>query len=149
VYSPGGDTVSAAGAGQYALSEFRAWSIDCLTCSRFQTESSKQSSAPEELDVPPLPLPLPPSPPISPSRSLKSRSLFANHSFNTSAVTSFPFSRASISGVTPCLSALYAWAPCRRRVLTTFEWPLAAAKWSAVEPDEPTIGAEASRCLSE
>ena len=32
---------------------------------------------------------------------------------------------------------------------TTFVWPLAAAKWSGVDPDEPTIGAELSRCLSE
>ena len=149
MYSPSGDKVSAAGAGQYALSELSAWSIDCLTCSRFRTECYKQSSAPEELDFPPPPLPLPLPLPISPSRSCGSRSLFANHPFNTSAVPSFPFSHASISGVTPCLSALSAWALCRRRVLTTFEWPLAAAKWSAVEPDEPTIGAEASRCLSE
>jgi hypothetical protein len=32
---------------------------------------------------------------------------------------------------------------CRSRVPTTFLQLLAAAKWSKVDPDEPTMGAEA------
>jgi hypothetical protein len=47
--------------------------------------------------------------------------------------TSFQFSRASISCVTPCVSIKYVGVSWRNRVLVTFVWPLAVAKWSRIE----------------
>jgi len=53
-----------------------------------------------------LPLPLTPVPtPAAPLCSLKSRFLFASHSFNTSTVRSFPVSRVGISAITLWLLA--------------------------------------------
>ena len=65
------------GAGQHPLSELRAWSIDRLTCSGFRTLFSKQSSAPAEANLFSVLLSFPSI--LSPSRSPKSRSLFANN----------------------------------------------------------------------
>jgi hypothetical protein len=36
---------------------------------------------------------------------------------------------------------------CRSRVLTIFVWLLAATKWSWVDLDEPTMGAEAGKSV--
>jgi len=83
-----------------------------------------------------------------PGRSLRSRSLFISHCFNTSAHSSHPFCLASISGVTPCLSARLGWAPRRRRRVTASVFPFAAAKWRGVDPEVPTIGTDESRFLS-
>jgi hypothetical protein len=77
-------------------------------------------------------------------------SLFSNHSFKL-AMLFLQFSLASISEVTLYLSAQSVWAvwaPCKIRVRTTLTWPCAAAKWSGVGPNEPTIRAKVSRCLS-
>lgn len=113
-------------------SELRVWSIDCFTCNRLLTVFSKQSNAPVGLIFLSVV-------PCADYRSLKSLSLFSNHSFNTSAVSSFSFPLVSISGVTPCESS----------VRTTFPCPFAAAKCSGADPEEPTIGTDVSRCLSE
>jgi hypothetical protein len=56
--------------------------------------------------------------------------LFASHSFDTSAVHSFPVSRAGISGITLRLLARSVRAAYRSRVLATFVRLLVAAKWS-------------------
>ena len=82
------------------------------------------------------------------SRSRRSLSFSCVHLLNRSAHRVQPFWRARISGVIPCLSARSGFAPCWRRMRTTFSCPFAAAKWSGVAPDEPTIGAEVSLCLS-
>jgi len=53
-----------------------------------------------------------------------------------------PFSPATISSITLCLSRLAARAPCHRSVRTTLVWPFAAVTWwRGVERDEPIIGA--------
>jgi uncharacterized membrane protein YwaF len=59
----------------------------------------------------------------------------------------FPVSCASISDITLWLLARSVRAACRSRVLTMFVWLLAAAKWSKVDPDEPTMGAEAGKSV--
>ena len=53
---------------------------------------------------------------------------------STSAHSTQPFPRASISGVTPCLSGRSGTAPCASNSLMTPRWPLAAAKCRGVEP---------------
>ena len=82
------------------------------------------------------------------ARSRRSRSFSSVHLRSSSAQRVHPFWRASISGVTLCLSGRSGSAPCKRRVRTTCSCPLAAAKWSGVAPELPTIGAEVSLCRS-
>jgi hypothetical protein len=69
--------------------------------------------------------------------------LFASHSFNTSAVHSFPVSHVGISGNTLWLLARSVRAAYRSRVPKMHVQMLAAAKCSGVDPDEPITGAKA------
>jgi hypothetical protein len=89
--------------------------------------------------------------PTSSSRALKSASWPFSQSRRRAAVSGCA-SAASMSGVTPCLSARSARAPRRSSRRTMCVWPLAAAKWSGVAPVLPTMGAgvedEEDRVLS-
>jgi hypothetical protein len=141
----GGLTASAF-AREEPLSILSAVSIDRFMCMRRRVvELSPSPSRPSRSR-----LGTPPGSSVSagPCRSRKSRSLFRIQDLRTSAHSSQPFCRASISGVIPCLSARLAWAPRRRRVVTMLVLPFAAAKWRGVLPLVPTIGAEVSRFLS-
>ncbi len=86
--------------------------------------------------------------PLTASRSRRSLSFSWVHLLRSSEQLVQPFCRATVSGVTPCLSGRSGWAPWRRRVRTTCSCPFAAAKWRGVEPDVPIMGAEVSLCLS-
>ena len=86
--------------------------------------------------------------PLTASRSRRSLSFSCVHLLRSSAQLVQPFCRATVSGLTPCLSGRSGCAPWRRRVRTTCSWPFAAAKWRGVEPEVPTMGAEVSLCLS-
>ena len=68
---------SRGGSEAYPLRKLSTWSIDCLTCSHFRTVFSKKSRAPGDADFFSVLLPFPFQ--LSPSRSQKSRSLFANN----------------------------------------------------------------------
>jgi hypothetical protein len=89
----------------------------------------------DKASIPTLGLPLP-------------LSLFWNHSFNKSAVLFLPFSLANISEVTPCLSTLSVWAPCKKSA-NNVEMAVRCreVEWSRAE--RTTIGAEMPPCLSE
>jgi hypothetical protein len=123
VYSPSGNAGSAAGAGQYALSELRAWSVqsflDCVLQGVQRPRGARLllSPAPSNPD-----LYSPTTPSIPPPCQ---REHLGRHS-------------ALISPI--CGGTLQEESP---------DWPLAATKWSEVKPDEPIIGVEASRCPSE
>ena len=67
----------------------------------------------------------------------KSSFLPPAHSFKISAHSIHPCSRASISGVTLCLSGLSGTAPLPSKMRTTPRWPFAAAKCRGVDPLAP------------
>ena len=121
----------------------REWSTERFKCKRFRKEASKFSMGHDDG--------------VRWKRGLdwvvgdaKRRTFMGEEAWaRRSAHSTQPFWRAMSSGVMPCLSGRSGTAPRSRRVRTTERWPLAAAKWSGVEPDVPTMGAAVSRLRSE
>ena len=68
------------------------------------------------------------------AESLASLAMRCSHTRSTRMTSVCPLISASASGVIPFLSALLGFAPHVRRIWTISAWPLAAAKWSGVEP---------------